>query len=71
MGTFHQFYCSKCGYQLNFCLGYGGFSSYKNYNEIFSSAKNGKFGEEIRKFLQENPDGKIDNSKILIYCQKC
>lgn len=35
------------------------------------AALEGELGEEIQKFLQDNPDGEIDSSRVLGRCSSC
>ena len=71
MGIIYKFLCEKCGYEFDAFLGMGGFSYWRDYEKIFDKAIAGCYGEEIQKFLKENPDAVIDASNIFVKCREC
>ena len=70
MSKGYMFKCEKCGYKFTAAFGVG-FLYPKVYQETRTAALNGELGKEIQKFLQENPDGEIDSSKVLGRCTQC
>lgn len=70
MGTGYEYTCPKCSYTFSFNQGVG-FLFPKLYEEIVTAAKEGKLGEEIRQFFEEQPNGAIDAEKNLAVCTSC
>ncbi len=71
MGTIYKFHCEKCGYVLETNLGFDIFEVVELYKKTLTAGRNGEFGEEVQKFLLENPDGEIDCKNILKKCTVC
>lgn len=70
MGMCYELECEKCGYRFYASFGVG-FMYPQVYQETKTAALNGELGEEIQKFLQENPDGAVNASRIFGKCTKC
>ena len=70
MGKAITFRCKNCGHKLKFYFGTGAMYPEK-YQEILTDALTGKLGEEIQKFLIDNPRGAIDISRVLVNCEHC
>ena len=70
MGDGYILQCKKCGYEQYIHLGVG-FSFYRVYQETVNAAKNGKYGETLRTFLEEHPDGILNCSNVLLQCTEC
>lgn len=43
----------------------------KVYNDTIQEIKSGMYGEVIRAFMKNNPDGAVDCSNIITKCIKC
>ena len=71
MGISYFFKCPKCGYVLEIHLGFGGFATPRWHRENLKAVYNGELGEEIQKFLLENPNGTIGHENILKKCTQC
>lgn len=70
MGKSYVFQCKNCGHKLKFYFGIS--AQYpEKYLEILNDAIIGKLGEEIQKFLIENPSGVLDISRVMAICKNC
>ena len=70
MGSGFDLKCRKCGYRFEANLGIG-FSFPRVYRDTMKAAMDGKYGEEVRRFLMEHPDGALDCSRVLLRCGEC
>lgn len=70
MGQMNDLRCPKCGYRTHLRLGVGFL-----YPEVFAEAqekgKRGDFGEDIKEFFEEYPNGVIDPVPVIMRCEKC
>ncbi len=71
MGVIYEFKCSRCGYELEAWLGSGMLSgTITNANKHKYSK--GKFGEDIRAFFDEHPDGILSSGGSYVFkCVEC
>ncbi len=70
MGRFFGFRCRDCGDQFEVLTGTGR-SFPLVYGRTLRLAVEGKYGEEIRRFLEEHPDGALDCERVLLLCTEC
>ena len=70
MGYGYDYHCKKCGYWVDLMLGVG-FLFPQMYEETIRKGKEGTFGEDIREFLETNPDGALDVELAAYRCGKC
>lgn len=70
MGAGYMLRCLACGYEVGVSLGVG-FAYPLVYRETMQSAKQGKLGATLKKFLAEHPDGVINPALELARCEKC
>ena len=70
MGVGYDLVCQKCGYSFEAWLGIGRMYP-AVYEETVQKGKRGELGEELQKFLLENPSGAIDISCVVGACKKC
>ena len=70
MGQGGTYKCNKCGYELNAWTGVG-YIYPTVCKETTEQAKKGELGEELKKFFEEHPDGKINCEKVLVRCEDC
>lgn len=74
MGSMVKFSCTNCGYDVEFFLGEGMFSSMQNHNnqsKYIVAAKNGSLGKDIQKIVNENADVYIAKAPAIAICSKC
>ena len=69
MGQAYEFKC-KCGYSFTPFLGVG-FMFVQQYNDVKESAIKGEFGEELKAFFAEHPEGAINAEVVVGRCKKC
>ncbi len=70
MGTGYEATCSKCTYHAEFFLGSGMFFP-NAYKSIRADILKGKYGEEWKSFLADNPGAVFNGEKELYRCRKC
>ena len=70
MSEWYVLHCNRCDYKFTASFGIGLDFPFV-YKETRRAAKEGKFGEELQKFLTENLEGAIDVSKAISMCKKC
>lgn len=70
MGTGYTLRCKKCAYKISANLGVGFFFP-KVYQQTMEAAREGKFGETIRQFLQNHPDGALNIESVFLQCPEC
>lgn len=70
MGHGGTYKCNKCGYQVDAWTGVG-YLYPTVCEENTEKAKKGEYGEELKKFFNEHPEGKLDCSRVLMRCEKC
>lgn len=71
MGDILYLECNKNEeHKYEFFVGSGMMFS-SEYNKLINQIKKGKYGEEIRKFLIENPKGAINCEREIVQCPKC
>lgn len=64
------FRCQNCFESYIFWNGIG-FSFPQKYNELFTDALSGKYGERLKELLQENPNAIIDAATSVYVCEYC
>lgn len=70
MGTGFCCKCEKCGFEVDIMLGVGRLF-FEIYQKLVARIRKGEFGEEWRKFFEENPDGAVDSERNLFLCENC
>ncbi len=70
MGSGYSLKCRKCGYEFSANLGVG-FMFPLAYQETMEAGKAGKLGKEVKRFLEEHPDGVMDCSSVILQCSEC
>ena len=71
MGKILYFECNKHKeHNHEFFIGIGMLFP-EQYDKIIKQIKKGKYGKEIKKFLEENPDGAINCNTEIAQCPKC
>ena len=70
MGQGFDLLCSNCGYKLIANLGTG-FMYPREVEKTIEKIKSGKYGKHAREFFQENPEGTVDSSNVLLRCDHC
>ena len=70
MGSGCSLKCRKCGYEFSANLGVG-FMFPLAYQETMEAGKAGKLGKEVKRFLEEHPDGVMDCSSVILQCSEC
>ena len=70
MGQGFDYRCCKCGYEFSALLGVG-YAYPLTYKETMQEAREGKLGEDIKKFLEGNPQGAIDPKNVVAQCKIC
>ena len=70
MGAGRIYNCSKCGYEFTEMTGVG-YMFPSEYNTCIENGRKGEYGEEIKKFLEEHPDGALNCEKISLVCEDC
>ena len=70
MGTGYSLKCRKCGYGFSANLGVG-FMYPRVYQQTMEAGREGKFGKEVKRFLEEHPDGVLDCSSVILQCTEC
>lgn len=70
MGNGYKIKCKKCGYDYRAMLGVGMlFPSL--YEKTVSEIKEGKYGEDYKKFFEDNPDAAVNCEAVLAVCEQC
>ena len=70
MGSGFKIRCKKCSYDFTAFLGIGMlFPSV--YQNTVSEIKEGKYGEEYKKFFEENPNAAVNCERVFAVCGKC
>lgn len=70
MGTYNVFKCVNCGEEFGLMLGVG--MQYPlRYQEVLTDIKNGKYGKEWKKLIEENENLVFDAYVYLYYCPNC
>ena len=62
-----NFECLNCGYKKFIPFEYGGFL----YEDIVNNAFAGKYGNDVKDFLEVFSNGKIDVERVVIVCKNC
>lgn len=70
MGVTYRVHCQQCGHHRFISLG-AGFAYPRVYADTLKAAKRGDFGEDIKAFFDEHPDGVIDASSMIAQCENC
>ena len=70
MGTGYEATCSKCTYHSEFFLG-SGMLFPNTYKSVQKDISNGKYGEEWKAFLADNPGAVFNAERELYRCRKC
>ena len=70
MGTQYMVHCPQCGYDATLTLGVG-FVYPEDFAELQENGKCGKFGNEVKDFFVEHPDGVIDSELVIAKCDNC
>ena len=70
MGQGTRYTCRKCGFEFTSMRGVG-FLFPTVYQETLAKAKEGELGKEIKKFLEEHPDGAINVDRVSLCCDDC
>ena len=70
MGRGYTLRCRKCGWEISANLGVG-FMFPMIYQETMKAARAGEYGETIRRFLEEHPDGVLNAENVLLQCIGC
>lgn len=70
MGRGFTLQCRKCGYEASGDLGVG-FLFPMVYQETMEAARAGKYGEIIRQFLEDHPDGVLNTENVFLQCTGC
>ena len=70
MGTGYEATCSKCTYHAEFFLG-SGMLFPNTYKSVQKDIRNGKYGEEWKAFLADNPGAVFNAERELYRCRKC
>ena len=70
MGQGYKVHCRDCGYGISANLGVG-FRFPMVYQETMEAARAGQYGEEIRRFLEEHPEGTLNTETVLLQCTGC
>lgn len=70
MGSGYSCKCANCSYQTNLFLGIGlGYGVLQG--KIEQEALMGKYGTELKDFLQENKNGSINPERVAKICEVC
>ena len=70
MSTKYTFACKRCRYSIGMSM-CDGYESPWAYRKIAETAKSGKLGEDIRQFLKDHPEGRLDTETVLLQCTEC
>jgi len=70
MGNGFKIRCEKCGYEFTAMLGVGMMFP-TLYDETVSEIKKGKYGEEYKKFFEDNPNAAVNCERVTAVCNKC
>ncbi len=70
MGTGYSLHCRKCGYKISAGLGIG-YMYPLAWKQTMEEARAGEYGETIRRFLEEHPDGTLIPENVLLQCTSC
>ena len=70
MGEQYLAHCPVCGYETAFSIGVG-FAYPSVFVNVQDSAKSGKLGVTLKKFLVAHPDGAVNPECVLARCEKC
>ena len=70
MGSGFTLKCRKCGYEVSGNLGVG-FLFPKVHLETMEAARAGEYGETIRQFLEDHPDGVLNTENVFLQCTGC
>lgn len=70
MGAGFTAKCKKCGFLFDVFYGVG-FLYPETYTEAIEEAKNGKYGEEIKSFLEIHSDAAINAERVVMQCEEC
>ncbi len=70
MGRGYELRCKKCGYDITAYLGVG-FLFPDVYRKTMKAARVGKYGETIKQFLADHPDGTLNTELVLLQCSGC
>ena len=70
MGFGSNFLCKKCGETYSYQIGIG-FLYYEVKERLLEEIKDGKYGDEYKKALDENPKADIDGHRIIFKCPQC
>ena len=70
MGAGVTYECNKCGYIFSKMTGIG-YLFPMVYEECIKDARAGKYGEEIKQFLLQHPDGALNCEKTAYVCEGC
>lgn len=70
MGAGKIYNCKKCGYEFTEMNGIG-YLFPMEYQECIEKGRNGEYGDEIKNFLAEHPDGALNCEKISLVCEDC
>ena len=70
MGREITLQCRECGYEASGNLGVG-FLFPVVYQETMKDARAGKYGETIRQFLLDHPDGTLNTENVFLQCTGC
>lgn len=70
MVTMVRHLCRKCKYEVIHFMGHGAFFE-NEYEETLEDARKGVLGPELKKFLEEYPNGAIDVEGSIGRCMNC
>ncbi len=70
MGRGFTLQCRKCGYETSGNLGVGFFFPV-DFQKTMEAARAGKYGETIRQFLIDHPDGTLNTENVFLQCTGC
>lgn len=70
MGRGYSLKCRKCGYEFSANPGVG-FMFPEVYQEMMKAGREGKLGKEVKRFLEEHPDGALDCDAVILQCTEC
>ena len=70
MGDGRVFRCKSCGYEYEMWTGVG-MAYPRTYKEAMEDAKEGRYGNELKTFIEEHPDCAIDITLAPYVCENC
>lgn len=70
MGRGYYLKCWRCGYEFRPNVGIG-FLYPSEYLKNVESARKGEYGEKVKRFLEEYPDGALDCEHVVLQCKDC